>query len=146
MCAEPDHGFVGQRQRQGSTAGDRVDVSHFATGLAGRLAIPVNRGVRIGQLHGERLVGAILPQALTEEDIHHGRRGAGDNNHQGQARYGAHMLLKLRDVAGVEGNMARVVNPGRDLVDQQLVARGDKHFDSKHADPAHQGYGPLGQR
>ena len=62
------------------------------------------------------------------------RRGDRLRRAQRQSADRADLLLELAAVVGVDRQVAGVVRPRRDLVDEELAARQHEHLDADHAD------------
>ncbi len=63
---------------------------------------------------------------------------------QRRAGQGAHLELELRQVAGVDAVVARVVRPRRDLVGDERAVGEDEELDAEDADVVEREREPLG--
>ena len=120
--ADEMRGFVGR-------GGKRGEMAHLPPG-AGGLAVemelhvgeaaarPPSRGSPSAQRSPRRLAIAAGASAVTQR----------------QAADGAELLLELAGRRGVERQVAGVVRPRGELVDQQLPVARQEHLDAQHAD------------
>jgi hypothetical protein len=119
-------------------------VSQFASWPA-LFAIQVDVGPGHGQAPGQQIDRILAPGAAEDVDAGHlgvlARRLA-----QGQVQHGAHVVLELRRHGALHGPMARIVGPGRDLVDQQPPVGGPEELHRQHPHGADDLRHPLPQR
>ena len=123
-------------------------VAHLAAGPRLALAVEVQMRARQGEhaLPGRldrRRRAAAKPEVA--EQVEHHRRRMQARRDQRRAGHRPHLQVELRQVAGIDAVVARVVRPRRHLVGDERAAVEHEQLDAEHADVADRRGDALGQ-
>ena len=97
-----------------------------------RRQFPVKVQLHIRHSESCRPVGLACGPDIAEE-IRHGSGAEHFRTSQREIADGTELLLKLAGDAGVNGEVAGVVGPGREFVDEQPVVSGEEELDAEDA-------------
>src|SRR5580693_2053591 len=100
---------------------------HLAAGPHRTLAVKMHRRP------GNREPAPVILD-LAADEVRHLDPAAADRLAERPAGHRADVLLELRYRGAVQGPMARIMHPRRDLVDQDFAAAQHEHLDREYAD------------
>lgn len=111
--------------------GAQGEMAHLPTRASLSFAVEVEGGGREGK-EGSPIGLAVIPEV--SQKVRHGGGAMGGDGAEGEPADGANLLFELAGGAGFGGEVAGIVDPGREFIDPKGARGKFKEFDRKQAD------------
>ena len=137
FCNAQNRGSFGRRGLDGLNRRTRQrQMAHLAAFFGVFFAVQVQMRARQSQnlSHGGVWFACTVRKPHIPQNIQHDGRAVLARLGQRQAAQGAHLQLKLRHIAGVDGVVAAVVRARGDLVHHQAIVVQQEQLDAQHTD------------